>query len=1260
MTITVEVESSPESGSWVNRTSIALLEGLSITSVGGAAAGTATVPFRDAAGTATILPECGLRVTDGAVVMFRGKIKKRGKVDVPTSPRSKWYTVTAQDATTLLTDDICDTGAVRSVAESDAARIVWIVSTFGTKGVTAALTGGGGYVQSLTGTQMPEQDYTGLNVYEAIGEVLKLSGGYIYVDTSLALHHFATESNPAPFNLSDSPNGSTTFGYQGFDFPDDSLELTNAVYVIGSGDVGEWVPNPATWPTASQTAYGRKESAFKDATLADTAARQAAGNAILARFDQPRGPIKCKVFRPGLRAGMVIQITNATWGLSAVAYRIEQVEATVNRATGAFEYGVSLQDAPVTLASVISGNSESIGRDVRRSGNAAVDYAAQFLMGRVRVVNSLPALPDAHYPPGTQVFYTGDNKLYRNPDDTGWVASIFLQDGLGQITSTQIADDAISTPKIAAGAIMADHIAAHQIGADQIAANSIVAGNIAAGAIGAEALAAQIILADKLIATDVPPNQRMEMDDLGLRAYDAANKMVVNIPSAGSEPVSVVGKIETADLTSTASAELRGANTLAAGSSTVAQIGITDPVAAPTVVVSTPAAALVSAPPYLGMAGLGYDSSGYGAVPTFWIGADPSVGNLLDLAYEYRASDGALVRTLRKTGTTQTLTTTLGSTSHVADAADAYDYSGSRDQVASPLTMPRAGRITKVSVYMAGYLGSATVRNAVWSSGGTLLGTSSAYTATSRTFDNGASDHYDKALSSPLSVSSGQVIRAGFLKTSGGIQFDRDDGSGKTLYLGDGGNADWDPNTAWTDRKLNVYVTYEYDVDSSVEGAVGRIIGVARAGSYVWVLDMNGLLIQYNQSDLTYVAKFDHASRFGGVPQNGGLFDDGNYLVITTVSGQTGTEQVRFVRINRSTGAYVDTITASGLNVNGGTATVRGGCAKQDALTSNHVLWWVVVNGVVRAYDTQASYAYVANREFGTSAECGNGLTHDGTYFRGFSASANRSLYRYTNWDWTSESAVYWCGYAWYDSVANPDTHETKLSPIWTATLARRRRLTVANPAIPGASTEPPDRVRVYLYRNATTPSAGSYWLQATDALTTRDLDTYTGSGSHDSASNTFPPGTAAEVKSVVQSGSLGWSLKGDGEVVLAPFQTYNPTKTNFGTATYTTSEAWYLRVGKMVFVNIRIVINSAGSGGGTLGIDLPIAPDLTAPVAQWLPGYLSGLTGVNNAASPAMGTIASTSTPHFNIRTTIGELLARANLQAGSGLNFQGWYRCA
>ncbi|MDX5412900.1 MAG: phage tail protein [Rhodobacterales bacterium] len=80
---------------------------------------------------------------------------------------------------------------------------------------------------------------------------------------------------------------------------------------------------------------------------------------------------------------------------------------------------------------------------------------------------------------------------------------ILAENLVGQITETQIADDAISTPKLAANAVVADKIAANTITAAHIAANTITASQIAAGTITAAEIAAGTITGENLAATNL-------------------------------------------------------------------------------------------------------------------------------------------------------------------------------------------------------------------------------------------------------------------------------------------------------------------------------------------------------------------------------------------------------------------------------------------------------------------------------------------------------------------------------------------------------------------------------------------------------------------------------------------------------------------------------------------------------------------------------------------------------------------------------------
>lgn len=92
-------------------------------------------------------------------------------------------------------------------------------------------------------------------------------------------------------------------------------------------------------------------------------------------------------------------------------------------------------------------------------------------------IRSEATLPDlsttpSTYPVDTIIYLTTNGLLYKNVNWV-WEPVVSTTDMIGQITTTQIADDAITTPKILAG----------QVTADQLASNSVIAGKIQAGAL---------------------------------------------------------------------------------------------------------------------------------------------------------------------------------------------------------------------------------------------------------------------------------------------------------------------------------------------------------------------------------------------------------------------------------------------------------------------------------------------------------------------------------------------------------------------------------------------------------------------------------------------------------------------------------------------------------------------------------------------------------------------------------------------------------
>lgn len=567
----------------------------------------------------------------------------------------------------------------------------------------------------------------------------------------------------------------------------------------------------------------------------------------------------------------------------------------------------------------------------------------------------------------------------------------------GIITETKIADDSITTPKLKALAVTASK------------------------------LEATLLLAS-LIMTAPAGSRRVEFDNTGIRLYDivsGADVLIVNIPTNG-DPVYVKGAIQASSLISEVAATFYGTNTLPGSSATTLANGISAPTNAPSLTANvdytnlgdkigtqTPASAM----------GLTYDSAGNGGLGSFWVACDPATGYV---AYEFSASGGAFIRRIAATGSTSTVTDTIGSTSHVSDSAQSIAGS-TNSHIATPITIPSgvtSPKVTKVSVYAAGVGGSCDLRNALWNTSGTNLGESGTYTAASASFNNGNSIHYDKSVGT-ISVTAGTTYWAGFrrMNTSDTVQFDRDDGSGKTIKSADGTTAN---GTGWgtlnSASKINVYVTYQYTVDTRLETA--PMIGVCTDGSFIYTLDTNGVIWKYDRTTLAWVANSGVQTAISGAKANAGLFydDTAGELIITTFTGTGAGVFPKFVRVTPSTLAVSSTVysASAGTTFNGTTDTVRGGVRRNDALNASAATYWIATTSAVYGYTFSGTAAtQTANRDFGQATTVGDGLTFDTALgiFRGFDNASLTKVWKFTDWDFTTDSTTFWCGYSWLDDA---------------------------------------------------------------------------------------------------------------------------------------------------------------------------------------------------------------------------------------------------
>ena len=166
---------------------------------------------------------------------------------------------------------------------------------------------------------------------------------------------------------------------------------------------------------------------------------------------------------------------------------------------------------------------------------------AKFATG-IRPIEIVDSLPTEGNSVGRMAFLKGANKVYRYTA-TGWTATVEAVDLVGQITETQITDNAISTPKLAANAVTANKIAANTITADQIALNSLTAGVIAAGAIGTDQLAVNSVRAGNIAA------EAVTSDKIAANSITAGKLATENLITTSAQIVDgIIGTAKIGDL----------------------------------------------------------------------------------------------------------------------------------------------------------------------------------------------------------------------------------------------------------------------------------------------------------------------------------------------------------------------------------------------------------------------------------------------------------------------------------------------------------------------------------------------------------------------------------------------------------------------------------------------------------------------------------------------------------------------------------------
>ena len=127
----------------------------------------------------------------------------------------------------------------------------------------------------------------------------------------------------------------------------------------------------------------------------------------------------------------------------------------------------------------------------------------------------------------------------------------------------------------------------------------------------------------------------------------------------------------------------------------------------------------------------------------------------------------------------------------------------------------------------------------------------------------------------------------------------------------------------------------------------------------------------------------------------------------------------------------------------------------------------------------------------------------------------------------------------------------------------------------------------------------------------------------------------------------------------------YTPTITGGGTATFTTNGGYYWRLGKIIFVNVFIIVNAAGSGSSTVAITMPSNVDRSSRQALTVHAESVGAGGSGASAIRGGELVFFTggsgaTSDRFRVDQTTGNEgnILGNDLLAGGSLTIQGWYR--
>ena len=152
--------------------------------------------------------------------------------------------------------------------------------------------------------------------------------------------------------------------------------------------------------------------------------------------------------------------------------------------------------------------------------------------------------------------------------------------------------------------------------------------------------------------------------------------------------------------------------------------------------------------------------------------------------------------------------------------------------------------------------------------------------------------------------------------------------------------------------------------------------------------------------------------------------------------------------------------------------------------------------------------------------------------------------------------------------------------------------------------------------------------------------------------------GATGSAMSLRKNGVSQLTVDPNGDIVTYSnnsFDTFTPTVTGGGAATFSTSSGLWARIGKMIFININLIVNVAGSGGAAVSVAGPTT--IARSTRQLIPAHCGGVAGPGAGEYSALCFTGGAGAVIDRLSRG-GVDLVGANLSAGANIVIEGWFR--